>query len=310
MLKKNKEVPVGQEKNIYAFCNQKGGVGKTTTVINFGTCLAQLGFKVIIIDMDPQGNATSGLGIDKNQVETTIYDGLINTVPFESLLIKEALPNIDILPANSQLAGAEIELISFERREFYLQQLLRPYAEKYDFVLIDCPPSLGLLTINALVAADRLMIPLQCEYYALEGLGQLIDTYNLIKERLNNELELFGVVMTMADFRTNLTDQVISEVREYFKEIVFSTIIPRSVKLSEAPGFGKPAVIYAPNSRGVYQYQLLAEEFLDKLNIPYNYYSEDDTSVSDSPPIQNPECEQSMEAEDLHAAQQKQEEER
>lgn len=268
------------EKNIYAFCNQKGGVGKTTTVINFGTCLAQLGFKVIIIDMDPQGNATSGFGIDKNQVESTIYDGLINNAPFESLLIKEPIPKIDILPANAHLAGAEIELINFERREYYLQQLVREHAKKYDFVFIDCPPSLGLLTINALVAADRLIIPLQCEYYALEGLGQLIDTYNLIKDRLNGDLELFGVVMTMADFRTNLTEQVISEVKEYFKQVVFSTIIPRSVKLSEAPGFGKPAVLYAPNSRGVYQYQLLAEELLDKLKIPYNYQFEEETSDS------------------------------
>lgn len=268
------------KKNIYAFCNQKGGVGKTTTVINFGTCLAQLGFKVIIIDMDPQGNATSGFGIDKNQVEATIYDGLINNASFESLLIKEAVPNIDILPANAHLAGAEIELINFERREFYLQQLLSAQAKNYDFVFIDCPPSLGLLTINALVAADRLIIPLQCEYYALEGLGQLIDTYNLIKDRLNGDLELFGVVMTMADFRTNLTEQVISEVKEYFKQTVFSTIIPRSVKLSEAPGFGKPAVLYAPNSRGVYQYQLLAEELLDKLEIPYNYQFEAESSDS------------------------------
>jgi chromosome partitioning protein len=267
---------VTRENNIYAFCNQKGGVGKTTTVINFGTCLAQLGFKVLVVDMDPQGNATSGFGIDKNQVETTIYDSLTSDCPLDEVKQKNVIEYLDLVPSNAHLAGAEIELISFDRREFYLRELLRSQINEYDFIFIDCPPSLGLLTINALVAANRLIIPLQCEYYALEGLGQLLDTYNLIHERLNENLEMFGVVMTMADFRTNLTDQVINEVREYFKHKVFSTIIPRSVKLSEAPGFGKPAVIYSPNSRGVYQYQLLAEELLEKLGIPYNYQFKDD----------------------------------
>jgi chromosome partitioning protein len=260
-----------RENNIYAFCNQKGGVGKTTTVINFGTSLSLLGFKVLIVDMDPQGNATSGFGIDKNQVEFTMYDSLTNERALHELTIKNIVPNVDIVPSNAHLAGAEIEMISFDRREFKLKSILSLCVEQYDFIFIDCPPSLGLLTINALVAANRLIIPLQCEYYALEGLGQLIDTYNLISNRLNNELDLFGVVLTMADYRTNLTNQVIIEVKEYFKEKVFSTIIPRSVKLSEAPGFGKPAVLYSPNARGVYQYQLLAEELLDRLNIPYNY---------------------------------------
>jgi len=278
---------VGRENNIYAFCNQKGGVGKTTTVINFGTCLAQLGFRVLIVDIDPQGNATSGFGIDKKQVESTIYDSLTNKRPLEEVKQNAVIESLDLIPSNAHLAGAEIELINFERREFYLKELLKSQAQNYDFVFIDCPPSLGLLTINALVAADRLIIPLQCEYYALEGLGQLLDTYNLIKERLNGNLEMFGVIMTMADFRTNLTEQVINEVKEYFKQKVFSTIIPRSIKLSEAPGFGKPAVIYAPNSRGVYQYQLLAEEFLERLDIPYNYQFKDESVLKENKEQEN-----------------------
>ena len=275
---------MGQEKNIYAFCNQKGGVGKTTTVINFGTGLSQLGFKVLIIDLDPQGNATSGFGIEKNHVESTIYDVLSEDMDMREVIISDVVPRVDLIAANAHLAGAEIELIGLERREYYLRERVRKQADAYDFIFIDCPPSLGLLTLNALVASDRMIIPLQCEYYALEGLGQLLDTYNLIKNRLNNELELHGVVMTMADFRTNLTEQVISEVNEFFKEKVFTTIIPRSVKLSEAPGFGKPAVLYAPSSRGVYQYQLLVEEFLDRQSIPYNYQFAEDGDESQTYP--------------------------
>lgn len=257
--------------NIYAFCNQKGGVGKTTTVINVGTCFAQLGFKVLIIDLDPQGNATSGFGLDKNKCDTTIYNNIIDDIPLVDSRIMGVSNNVDIVPSNAHLAGAEIELISFESREFRLKALLNAISPEYDFILIDCPPSLGLLTINALVAANRLLIPLQCEYYALEGLGQLLDTFNLIKERLNKSLDLFGVIMTMADFRTNLTEQVINEVKSFFNEKVFSAIVPRSVKLSEAPGFGKPAVLYAPRAQGSFQYQLLAEEILERLHIPYNY---------------------------------------
>ncbi len=267
----NKEVFVEKNKNVYAFCNQKGGVGKTTTVINVATCLAQLGFKILVLDLDPQGNATSGFGLDKNQSETTIYDNIVGGISFNENRLQGVVANVDIVPSNAHLAGAEVELISLENREFRLQSLINEVSPEYDFVLIDCPPSLGLLTINALVSADRLLIPLQCEYYALEGLGQLLDTFNLIKERLNQDLELFGVILTMADFRTNLTEQVINEVKSFFNEKVFSAIIPRSIKLSEAPGFGKPAVMYAPNSQGVFQYRLLAEELLDRLKISYNY---------------------------------------
>jgi chromosome partitioning protein len=253
--------------NIYAFCNQKGGVGKTTTVVNVGTGIALKGRKVLIVDFDPQGNATSGFGVDKNNLNKTIYDVLVNNSTVDECLQKEVLRNIDVLPANSHLAGAEIEMISFEGREFLLRTILNNLNDKYDFVFIDCPPSLGLLTVNALVSAHRLMIPLQCEYYALEGLGQLLNTYGLIKERLNAALDLYGVILTMADFRTNLTEQVIKEVKEYFGDKVFSNVIPRSVKLSEAPGFGKPAVIYAPDSRGVLSYQLLTKEFLERIRM-------------------------------------------
>lgn len=274
--------------NIYAFCNQKGGVGKTTTVINVGTALAQLGQKVIIIDLDPQGNATSGLGIDKNEQEKTVYEVIVEGIDIKEVIIIEAVKGVDIIPSNAHLAGAEIELISAERREYKLKESLNALKEIYDFILVDCPPSLGLLTINALTAADRLMIPLQCEYYALEGLGQLLNTFNLVKERLNNELELFGVIMTMADFRTNLTEQVINEVKGFFHEKVFNAIIPRSVKLSEAPGFGKPAILYAPSSRGVYQYQLLAEELLERLNIPYNYQGATEMQSENSPKSEQP----------------------
>ncbi len=259
-----------KEKNIYVFCNQKGGVGKTTTVVNVATTLANLGFKVLLVDLDPQGNATSGFGMDKNTLDKTVYH-LFHDVPINEIVIKEAVTNLDVLGSNADLAAAEIELIDRDRREFFLKEKLGEIRGEYDFILLDCPPSLGLLTINALVAANRLIIPLQCEYYALEGLGQLIDTHSLVADRLNPELDLYGVVLTMADFRTNLTEQVISEVREFFKEKVFEVVIPRSIKLSEAPGFGQPAVIYAPNAKGSYHYQLLAEELLDRLGVNYSY---------------------------------------
>ncbi|MBU1863030.1 MAG: AAA family ATPase [Candidatus Omnitrophica bacterium] len=262
--------------NVFAFCNQKGGVGKTTTVINLGTCIAQLGFKVLIIDADPQGNATSGFGIDKNDVISTIYDNIIGNVLLKDTIIKDVIKNADLVPSNAHLAGAEVELINIENREFFLRNLIKLVKSDYDFIFIDCPPSLGLLTINALVAADKLMIPLQCEYYALEGLGQLLDTFNLVKERLNHDVDLFGVIMTMADYRTNLTNQILTEVKEFFQKKVFSAVIPRSIKLSEAPGFGKPGIVYAPHSQGVARYKLLAEEFLERLQIRCNYQNEDE----------------------------------
>jgi chromosome partitioning protein len=257
---------VEERKNIFVFCNQKGGVGKTTTVVNMATALGQKKLKILALDMDPQGNLSSGFGISKNDLKSSVYDVIVNEVPLESVVIKDVIANVDVLPANSHLAGAEIELISVQGREFLLKGILSSVSALYDFILIDCPPSLGLLTINALVAAHKLLIPLQCEYYALEGLGQLLNTFNLIKERLNKSLELGGVVLTMADFRTNLTQQVIDEVKNFFGEKVFSTVIPRSVKLSEAPGFGKPAIIYEPNSRGALSYQLLTKEFLVKFS--------------------------------------------
>ncbi len=260
------------KRNIISLCNQKGGVGKTTTAVNLSTALALLGFKTLLVDLDPQGNATSGFGLNKNEMETTVYDFFsVEEGVFEEIVIRSGIENLDIAPSNSGLAAAEVELIEVERREFLLKEGLIPLKDEYDFIFIDCPPSLGLLTINGLVASDKLLIPLQCEYYALEGLGQLIDTHSLVAKRLNSELELLGVVLTMADYRTNLTEQVINEVKEFFKEKVFSTIIPRSIKLSEAPGFGEPAVVYAPNASGCYHYKLLAEEMLDKMNMEYSY---------------------------------------
>ena len=256
-----------RNKNIFAFCNQKGGVGKTTSVINLAAAFSKLGLKTLVVDADPQGNATSGLGIDKSTLEKMIYDNLILGDEIKNTVVKTENKNLDLIPSNANLAGAEIELAGMDKREYVLSNILDSVRDKYNLILIDCPPSLGLLTINALVAADHLVIPLQCEYYALEGLGQLLDTYNLIKERLNNKIEIFGVILTMADFRTKLTEQVIDEVKEYFQTKVFGAVIPRSIKLSEAPGFGKPGVTYAPECRGSISYAILATEFLERTSI-------------------------------------------
>lgn len=251
-------------KNIFSFVNQKGGVGKTTTVVNIGACLAQSGYKTLILDMDSQANATSGLGEEKPAIEFTTYQLIVeNSNPVE-LVRKTQYENLFLIPAGPDLSAAELELISRERREFSLKNQLEKIAGEYDFILIDCPPSLNLMTINALTSSSYLIIPLQCEYYALEGLSQLLNTYQLVQKNLNPDLEIGGVVLTMADTRTNLTGQVIEEVRGFFKEKVFQAVIPRSVKISEAPSFGKPAVIYDANNRASKNYKEVAREFTQR----------------------------------------------
>lgn len=248
-------------KKIFSFCNQKGGVGKTTSTINIATVLSQRGLRVLVIDMDSQANSTSGLGEEKPTLEFTSYQLFVENSDVSKLIRKTTIKNLDLIPANFELAGAEIELVSRERREYILTEHLKTLGEDYDFVLMDCPPSLGLITINCLTASNYIIIPLQCEYYALEGLGQLLNTFQLVKANLQPGLEVGGVLMTMADLRTNLTQQVIDEVKGFFKEKVFEAIIPRSVKLSEAPSFGKPAVIYDPTNRGSKAYIAAGVEF-------------------------------------------------
>lgn len=256
-------------KKIFSFCNQKGGVGKTTSAINIATLLARNSTRVLLLDLDSQANATSGLGEEKpEQIESTTYQLLVENSDPDTLIRRTAVENLDLIPANFDLSGIDLELIQRERREFQLRQKLKYLIDIYEFIIIDCPPSLGLLTINALTASNFLIIPLQCEYYALEGLGQLLHTYELVRKNLNPELEIGGVILTMADFRTNLTQQVIEEVRQYFKEKVFRTVIPRSVKLSEAPSFGQPAVLYDPAGRGSKSYEEITREFIERFAIP------------------------------------------
>ena len=246
---------------IIAIVNQKGGVGKTTTTVNLSAALAKKGKKVLLIDEDPQGNATSGVGVNKTQDRST-YDIIINETEFEDAIVKSSVKKLDVCPSNINLAGAEVELVPMMARETKLKDKLENIKEKYDYILIDCPPSLGLLTINALTAANSIIIPIQGEYYALEGVGQLMNTVNLIKKQLNKELYIEGVVLTMNDARTNLSNQVISEVKKYFKDNVYKTIIPRNVKLSEAPSFGMPITTYAPLSKGARCYEKLANEII------------------------------------------------
>ncbi len=247
---------------IMAIANQKGGVGKTTTAVNLSACLADQGQKVLLIDIDPQGNSTSGLGIDKKKVKNSIYDVLINDEPMKETIIKTKYEGLSIVPSTIQLAGAEIELVAAISREQKLKHALREVEQNYDFVIIDCPPSLGLLTINALTAADTVLVPIQCEYYALEGLGQLMNTIKLVTKHLNPDLEVEGVVLTMFDARTNLSIQVVEEVKKYFRNKVYRTIIPRNVRLSEAPSHGKPIIVYDPKSRGAEVYTELAKEVM------------------------------------------------
>ena len=246
---------------VIAVVNQKGGVGKTTTAVNLSAVLAQKGKKVLLIDEDPQGNATSGLGIDKNQPKS-IYDVLINETTFEETILKTPIKNLYVCPSNINLAGAEVELVNVLARETKMKEKMESILDKFHYIIIDCPPSLGLLTINALTAANSIMIPIQCEYYALEGVGQLMNTVNLIKKQLNKDLYVEGVVLTMNDARTNLSNQVVSEVKKYFKDNVYKTIIPRNVKLSEAPSYGMPISVYAAHSKGAKCYIKLANELL------------------------------------------------
>lgn len=248
---------------IIAIANQKGGVGKTTTNVNLSACLAVAGKRVLTIDIDPQGNTTSGLGIDKNKIEKSIYDVLINGADAKEAIIHTEIDNLDIIVSNIQLAGAEIELVSMISRETILKKALSEIRESYDYILIDCPPSLGLITINALTAADRLLVPIQCEYYALEGLAQLMNTVNLVQKHLNPDLKIEGVVLTMFDARTNLAIEVVQEVKKYFRDKVYTTIIPRNVRLGEAPSHGLPIIMYDPKSTGAEAYTDLAEEMIE-----------------------------------------------
>jgi chromosome partitioning protein len=248
---------------VIAVSSQKGGVGKTTTAINLGACLAQESRRVLLVDLDPQGNASSGLGINGNDQKTTIYEALINQVDLESAIQATALANLDLVPSGQRLSGAEVELVGMMARETRLRTLLAPVRSNYDFILVDCPPSLGLLTVNALTASDSVLIPLQCEYLALEGLTQLIGAIRLVQDHLNPGLRIEGVLLTMFDARLNLSQQVADEARKFFAERVYKTMIPRNVKLSEAPSFGKPIVLYDPHSTGAESYRELAKEVLD-----------------------------------------------
>lgn len=248
---------------VIAIANQKGGVGKTTTAVNLSSCLAFKGKKVLIIDIDPQGNTTSGLGIDKKSINKSIYDVLINDEDIEATLIDTPVENLKICPSNIQLAGAEVELVSVISRETRMKAAVASIREKFDFILIDCPPSLGLLTVNSLTAADTVLVPIQCEYYALEGLSQLMNTVKLVQKHLNPNLDVEGVVLTMFDARTNLSIQVVEEVKRHFKNKVYRTIIPRNVRLSEAPSYGLPIILYDAKSKGAECYIELAEEVIE-----------------------------------------------
>ena len=249
---------------IIAIANQKGGVGKTTTAINLSTILAKRGKKVMLIDTDPQGNATSGLGIEK-ELELSTYDLLITDTPAEDIVKQTAIKNLDLCPSNMNLAGAEVQLVSMMSREQRMKEKLDVIKNQYDFILIDCPPSLGLITLNAFTAADSVLIPVQCEYYALEGLGQLLNTIELVRKHLNKNLYVEGAVLTMYDIRTNLANQVVKEVKRFFQNKVYKTVIPRNVRVSEAPSYGMPITVYDPKSKGARSYEKFAKEFL-KIN--------------------------------------------
>ena len=269
--KRNKQVNVYNKRmgakivgKIISVANQKGGVGKTTTTINLSTMLSKKGKKVLLIDADPQGNATSGVGAEK-EVEYSTYDILVSDVEIVQALEKTIIKNLLVCPSNINLAGAEVELVSMMSREQRLKEKLEEIKDKFDYILIDCPPSLGLITLNAFTASDTVLIPVQCEYYALEGLGQLLNTINLVKKHLNKNLEIEGALLTMYDARTNLSNQVVKEVKKYFGDKVYKTVIPRNVRLSEAPSYGMPITEYDPRSKGAKTYEKFTKEFL-KIN--------------------------------------------
>lgn len=260
---------------IISFANQKGGVGKTTTCINLAAYVSAMGKKVLVLDLDPQGNATSGLGIEKEKDLKTIYDLISGDTNIEDVIKPTIVENLDIIPSTVDLAGAEIEMVQMPQREKIIKGILEPIKSNYDFIMIDCPPSLGLITVNALTASDSVVIPIQCEFFALEGLTQLMNTIKLIKYHLNPSIDIEGVVMTMKDKRSNLTTQVSDEILKFFGKRVFFTYIPRNIRLAEAPSHGEPILVYEPSSKGAEAYMSLAEEFLDRNKVKYNTITKD-----------------------------------